>query len=197
MKIEIPSIHEVKKYLAQWNEGEKKFSKMDSAINYLFMQYPKNDDINTIFLKCAVIDNIYHTNISQYRNIYDLAEHIYNKNVDKKLTECDATVVEDISEYNNLFSFATKFCSFHKPDQYPIYDHFVHDALKYFNKHNNKFVDEIKIKPYLYFKETIDNFIKHYGLDQGNYCYATYKSIDIYLWFIGKNLKDNNKHKLK
>jgi hypothetical protein len=188
MKIEIPSTHEVKKYIALWNGGEKKFSKIDSAINYLFMKYPKNDDINTIFLKCAVIDNIYHTNISQYHNIYDLAEHICNKNVDKKLTAGDDSAVEIIAEYKNSFSFATKFCSFHNPVQYPIYDSFVCYALEYFNK-IDKFIKKIEVKPYSNFKHAIDEFINYYGLDAENYCYAKYKAIDIYLWFIGKDLK--------
>jgi hypothetical protein len=188
-----PTIDEINKYLTLWKEGNRNYAKMDELIYHLFRQYPENKDINSIFLKCSVIDNIYHTCISQYHNIYDLSEHILKKCVDEKLSDADATVVDHIAEYKNLFSFATKFCSFHRPDHYPIYDRYVHEALKYFNKAHGKFVDKVIIKNYLDFKEIIDNFIKYYDLDQGNYCYAKYKAIDIYLWFAGKSLEKNDK----
>ncbi|MDR2799879.1 MAG: hypothetical protein LBB52_01255 [Desulfovibrio sp.] len=192
-----PSIDEVKKYLDIWENEKDNYEKMDKAIYHLIRQYPENKDINNVFLKCSVIDDIYHTRISQYHNIYDLSEHILKKCVDEKLNGSDATVVDDIAEYKNSFSFATKFCSFHKPDQYPIYDSHVDNALKYFNKTYGKFADKIAINPYMNFKEVMDNFIKYFDLDQGNYCYGKYKAIDIYLWLVGKNelnkLKKNSK----
>jgi hypothetical protein len=34
----------------------------------------------------------------------------------------------------NFYSFATKYCSHHKPEMYPIYDSYVDKMLGYFKK---------------------------------------------------------------
>ena len=70
-----------------------------------------------------------------------LAEHIVGLKIDqytKSITGSNSTLVNEIAlveEGKNLFSFATKYCSFHfQKEDYPIYDKHVLKMLMYCKK---------------------------------------------------------------
>jgi hypothetical protein len=186
-----PSIEEVEKYLEKWKRNEEYCNK-EKALKKLFLKLcPKNTDIKDILLKASTLNDFYSTNIY---SIYLVAERIYKMKIDSKLEEGDISAVSDIKSViiggkkKELYSFASKYCSHHKPEEYPIYDSYVDKVLWYFkcrDKKNNKpSFSNFKrkdLKDYAKFKSIILEFRDYYGLTN-----FTLKQIDQYLWKIGK-----------
>lgn len=93
----------------------------------------------------------------------------------------------------NFYSFATKYCSHHKPLDFPIYDSFVDTLLKYFRDADNFY--EFKnddLKDYIIFKKILIEFQRYYRLEQFNL-----KEIDKYLWLLGKEKFPKNYGKVR
>lgn len=82
----------------------------------------------------------------------------------------------------NFYSFATKYCSHHFPNDYPIYDSFVEKMLMYF-RDKDKFAKFKKndLKNYEKYPDVLREFKKFYNLEN-----FTLKEIDRYLWQVGK-----------
>ncbi|WP_251616744.1 hypothetical protein [Senimuribacter intestinalis] len=186
-----PSVGEVEKYLARWNNLENYYLQED-ALDKLFLTLcPGNSNISDILVKVATLNDFYSTNIF---TVYPVAKHILSLKIDNRLKAGDATLVRDLQrvEINgiikNFYSFATKYCSHHNPLEYPIYDSYVARVLKYFRDkdsfakfHNND------LKDYIRFKEVFIDFSKFYGLERYNL-----KQIDKYIWQLGKEYFPKN-----
>ena len=181
-----PTEKEVNKYLQKWDSLEN-YVLQEKALNKLFFEtYPKNNDINDILIKASSLNDFYSTNIF---SIFPVAKHILELNIDKRLENGDTTLVNDIAKIKinnvdkNFYSFATKYCSHHYPEVFPIYDSFVEKCLIYFYK-KDKFYDFSKedLKDYTKFKNVLINFKKYYDIDNYNL-----KDIDRYLWQLGKD----------
>ena len=185
-----PSKEEVERYLKQWDSLEN-YTLQENSLNKLFLNtYPNNVDIDDILIKVSVLNDFYSTNIFQ---VFPVAKHILSLNIDERLKSGDETLVEDIAKVQmngkiiNFYSFATKYCSHHNPEDYPIYDSYVDKALRYFRK-KDKFYDfkNGDLKEYLLFKEILIAFKKFYNIDN-----FTLKDIDRYLWQLGKEYFPN------
>ena len=181
-----PSKAEVKKYLERWDSLEN-YVLQESALHKLFFEtYPNNTDINDILIKASSLNDFYSTNIFK---IFPVAKHILELDIDNRLKENDTTLVNDIAKIEiegkewNFYSFATKYCSHHKPEDFPIYDNFVERCLMYFRK-KDKFTKFLKedLKTYTEFKHILQNFKQYYHIDDFNL-----KDIDRYLWQLGKD----------
>ena len=181
-----PTEKEVNKYLQKWDSLEN-YVLQEKALNKLFFEtYPKNNDINDILIKASSLNDFYSTNIF---SIFPVAKHILELNIDRRLENGDTTLVNDIARIKinnvdkNFYSFATKYCSHHYPEVFPIYDSFVEKCLIYFYK-KDKFYDFSKedLKDYTKFKNVLINFKKYYDIDNYNL-----KDIDRYLWQLGKD----------
>ena len=183
--IPTPSVEQIEIYLKKW-ESTENYSLQEQALNKLFCELcPKNSDIKDILLKCSTLNDFYSTNIF---SVYPVAKHIFNLHIDSRLMVGDPILVNDIKTVSignatkNFYSFATKYCSHHNPKEYPIYDSYVDEVLRYF-----ECVDKFStfsssdLKNYVRFKEILIDFKRFYGLD--NY---SLKQIDQYLWQIGK-----------
>ena len=87
-----------------------------------------------------------------------------------------------IGKIKKFYSFATKYCSRHKPLDYPIYDSYVDKLLRYFRDVDGfiSFTND-DLKNYMYYKDIIIKFREFYGLQQFNL-----KQVDKYLWQLGK-----------
>jgi hypothetical protein len=181
-----PNKEEVQKYLNKWDNLEN-YVLQENALDKLFFDtYPNNNDINDILIKCSSLNDFYSTNIF---SIFPVAKHILELNIDERLKKSDTTLVNDISHLNiggkekYFYSFATKYCSHHFPNEFPIYDSYVEKCLLYFMKKDNfeTFKSE-DLKNYSRFKAILINFKKFYGIDEYNL-----KDIDRYLWQLGKD----------
>ena len=185
-----PSAIEVEKYLKSW-KNLKNYKLQEDALDKLFFELlPSNEEISDILLKVATLNDFYSTNIF---SVYPVAEHILSLKIDERLRQGDVTLVNEIQNVTingvtrKFYSFSTKYCSHHNPNEYPIYDSYVEKVLKYFRK-TDKFSNfkNADLKDYQKFKNIIIAFREYYGLDEFNL-----KEIDQYLWQLGKEYFPN------
>jgi len=182
-----PSESEVWRYIDKWN-GLDNYVCHERALNDLFFNLcPQNKTIESIILKISVLNNFYSTNIF---DVYGVAKHYMNFDIDERLQREDETLVDDLARVTlkddkkwHFYSFATKYCSHHKPLAYPIYDRYVSEVLKFFRSRDGfcQFKNA-ELMQYHSFKSIIDQFKRFYGLDQ-----FSYKQIDQYIWQLGKD----------
>ncbi|MBP3919714.1 MAG: hypothetical protein J6I50_11170 [Clostridia bacterium] len=181
-----PCPAEVEKYLQLWKK-KKDYASQEAALDKLFFHLaPQNRDVADILLKVSTLNDFYSTNIF---SVFPVAEHILALNIDERLAQGDPGLVDDIKTVNERshYSFATKYCSHHKPLEYPIFDSYVQQILKHFRNQDGfcEFKDS-ELKEYSRFKQIILTFRKYYGLTQFNL-----KEIDQYLWQLGKTYYPN------
>lgn len=185
-----PSAIEVEKYLKSW-KNLKNYQLQEDALDKLFFELlPSNEEISDILLKVATLNDFYSTNIF---SVYPVAEHILSLRIDERLKQGDVTLVNEIQNVTingvtrKFYSFSTKYCSHHNPNEYPIYDSYVEKVLKYFRKTDKFFnLKNADLKDYQEFKNIIIAFREYYGLEEFNL-----KEIDQYLWQLGKEYFPN------
>lgn len=189
--VEHPSIEQVNFYLRAWDEQEN-YVLQEHALDKLFFQtYPLNTDINDILVKASSLNDFYSTNIF---SIFTVAKHILELGIDNRLQSGDASLVDDIADITisgkqkRFYSFASKYCSHHKPNLFPIYDSFVDKVLKYFRRVDGfcAFSDD-ELKNYPRFIEILNSFQRFYKLEDVNK-----KDLDRYLWQLGKRCFPRN-----
>lgn len=180
-----PSIEEVEFYLKVWDEQEN-YVLQERALDKLFFDvYPNNTDIRDILIKASTLNDFYSTNIF---SIFAVAKHIQELGIDDRLQRGDASLVDEIADITiggkkrRFYSFASKYCSHHKPTLFPIYDSFVDLVLRYFRRVDGfcSFTDN-ELKNYPRFIEILNEFQRFYGLEKFNK-----KDLDRYLWQLGK-----------
>ena len=79
-----------------------------------------------------------------------------------------------------FYSFATKYCSFHNPEHYAIYDALIQDILiKDYNigKNSKERINYDKLRNYENFMIIINEFKHRHNIDE-----VSLKDIDMYLW---------------
>lgn len=181
-----PTKDDVIYYLSLWQQSNK-YSINEKALNKLFnILCPQNNNIDDILLKVTALNNLYNTNIY---DVLPVAQHILELNIDNRLEQEDLNLIEEIQKVTiggkerNFYSFATKYCSHHKPAVFPIYDKYVDKCLRYFKKFDNfsSFKNE-DLKDYKKLKKILLEFQEFYKLHEFNL-----KQIDQYLWLLGKN----------
>lgn len=184
--IDTPSPEIVRSYLKLWEE-EEKYALPERALSNLFAHtYPKNTDLDQILIKASALNNLFSTNIF---NILEVAKHIQALDIDERLRSGDLSLVDELAkiDFNNkswcFFSFATKYCSFHNPEFFPIYDSYVEKVLLYFGRLDKFFTfDASDLRDSHTFIRVHDAFQKHYGLTAFNK-----RQLDHYLWLVGKD----------
>ena len=152
-KVEIEKPHE-QQYLPLTEENiEKQHKVVGASSNYgkegliihdVLNAFPLHNDLNTIAMKIAVIDVTNSTHLSQYKSrlsLYDLAKVILEiPNFDDRLAEGDPELVNIIARNIgavNMFSFASKYCTYHNVevygrDDYSIFDGIVKNTLPHY-----------------------------------------------------------------
>jgi hypothetical protein len=104
-----------------------KYAFVERALAELFGQYPTNDDEAHVLLKVVALNELYSTNIYA---VVDVACLIYEhrQEVDGALNPPSPEAVDQIVELlfrgmgRHFWAFATKYCSWHRPESYPIWD---------------------------------------------------------------------------
>lgn len=193
LKIDIPtpSIEQVEHYLQTWNTLEN-YRLQEDALDKLFLDLcTKNIEISDILLKVVALNDFYSTNIF---SVYPVAKHILSLDIDSRLNSGDITLVSDLQKViiggtvKNFYSFSTKYCSHHKPLDFPIYDSYVEKVLCYF-RDRDRFSNfkTLELKDYKKFKDTLVEFKYFYGLDKYDL-----KKIDRYMWQLGKDYFPKN-----
>lgn len=179
----------VKKYLDKWyTYRDSKMLEQEYALSTLFQHFYQNNNLQNVLVKVSCLNDFYSTNI---RDTYSVAKVIYQLNIDRRLQNDDLTLVDDIvsaiekncKSGRREYSFATKYCSFHRPDVYPIFDSRNEKVLRYYRK-------DISISPFTLRKSYKDyvKIINKYREIFGLECFS-YKEIDRFNW-IFCNLKN-------
>jgi hypothetical protein len=191
---ERPDEKNAEKYWDQWQEAG--YDIIDNAIRSAFLEV-NNTDIKIVRARVTLVNSLYHTHISDIEKVSKhIVEKAINEGLDSKIMsseECkNKEAVELISNVQKLhlprnvvsiYSFATKYCSFHNPTKFPIYDSNVEWVLKYYRKNGPLEFKKVEdLKNYSIFKKVIDDFMEYYGWDSK----YKYKKIDEYLWELGR-----------
>ena len=180
-----PTNEEVDYWLKAW-DSLPDYTVQEEAINEPFQgQYNSNKSLKNIIIKCSVLNDFYSTNIFK---VYPVACHILELDIDKRLKQGDISLVNEIAnnkianKEKNFYSFASKYCSHHNQEEYPIYDSYVDQMLRHF-RNVDRFVDfdNEDLKDYKKFKNILLDFRKFYKLDK-----YSLKELDKYLWQAGK-----------
>ena len=188
--VESPCIDAVQRYVDAWKNLES-YSAQEIALNKLFWEYcPKNKRLEDVLLKAGTLNAFYATNIY---NIFAMAKHIVSLDIDERLKIGDESLVMDIASGHgvknaksgkelHLYSFATKYCSHHRPEIYPIYDSYVEELLVYLRDidHFAEFRTE-DLRNVAVLKQTLLSLQKFYSLET-----FSLKQIDQYMWQYGK-----------
>ena len=184
--------------LQKWKESKTTIKKEYILCN-LFLYDNRSEDI--VKLKVETLNLYYSTRILAVgvvsRHIVDVFAHKdekmltvdYNSQDEKVFDLVDeiAKVTFNLSDNSvavrNMFSFATKYCSFHNPDAFYIYDRNVVAVLKLFkNDFGGKF-SEKELRSYKCFRQIMEQFRNYYGFDK-----YSCKELDIYLWQLGDKI---------
>lgn len=112
----------------------------EESLSYLFNEtYPHNTNLKEINIKVSALNTLYSTHLRSYT--FNVAKHIHSLAIDDRLKQGDITLVDDIiktprgeGKQFRCYSFATKYCSFHRPDIFPIYDSYVDKLLVHLQK---------------------------------------------------------------
>lgn len=186
LNIPTPSEEQVSEYRNLWDLQENYVRQESSLIKLFTETYPLNNDMDDVLIKVCSLNDFYSTNIF---SPFKVSRHIVDLDIDQRLVEQDQALVNDIAVVKvngqktiNFYSFATKYCSHHSPEYYPIYDYYVEKMLMHF-KRTNDFYQFRKgdLKCYPKYCTVLREFRNHYGLDS-----FTSKDVDKYLWQAGK-----------
>ena len=182
-----PSTEEVKKYLKQW-EDEEEYRDSEKSLSKLFLN-SSNNSLDEIIVKVCALDVVFSAQVGRW--FFDVSKHIKNYDFDTKFKDKEFDVnkfaiieVKDIkndkTKNRNFYSFATKYCSHHNSEDYPIYDFYVDEVLQYFmgEKLNLK---KTSLKKYPIFVDTLKVFREEYHLEV-----FKLREIDKYIWLLGK-----------
>jgi hypothetical protein len=169
---------------------------VEQALKDLFNQYRRNDNHSHVLLKVVALNRLYSTQILA---VHDVARHIYQQaqDIDSSLAigSCKIGSPEIVDRIAKVtisatgrqranYSFATKYCSWHRPDSYPIWDDRVRRYLQSLRR--TPFATFLRPKGNLWdhypeFVKLMSDFRDFYRLGQ-----FTFKDIDKFLWSAGE-----------
>lgn len=161
------------------------YADTDAAIHLAFSTWPRNDQLDQVLTKVVVLNRLYSTSIY---DVHGMARHIVTLNIDAALMAGDPLLVARIAvlklndgRSRNNYSFATKYCAWHEPERFQIYDARV-DAALWAYQRQFKFGDfrRCELLDYSRFTQIVDAFINHFQLHN-----IGRKQLDKFLWLEG------------
>ncbi len=194
-----PSEESIHHYLEFWKAD--KYRIQEEILNRFFKDsMPTNTDLSEILIKTVLINEFYSTMVF---DTFSLAKHIYSrKKLDSLIQEGSIKAIDEFmnvplgkkGETKNLISFASKFCGFHSPKAFPLYDSYLCDVLRAFRNANNadnfaNFTNQ-DLRGYQSYKNILIEFMSFYQLDKEEY---SFKKLDMYLWQLGYDIKEKKK----
>ncbi len=166
-------------------EGEKFDSDnrvVEEALAQLIREFPRNTEPSHVLLKVVVVNHLYGAGIPR-KNVERIADHITKLRIDRAVADGNAAIVDDIINCGleeKYFSFASKFCSWHKPDAYPIYDRNVDECLWSYRQQYHFTTYRRGSYTYIEFVAILNAFRNVFGLNA-----VTFKQLDKFLWQVG------------
>ncbi|MER0439771.1 hypothetical protein [Emticicia sp. W12TSBA100-4] len=159
-------------------------------------RFPENKNIDEIKLKIDSINSLYSTNIYDTLNV---AKHIQSLNLDDALINGDISIIPKIATGHgiaslksetgkeiNFYAFATKYCSWHNPEEFPFFDSYIEKLLIAYREFGFYNFRNVELKQYERFKTILMSFRAYYGLSD-----LSLKEIDKFLLLYAKDLFKN------
>ena len=197
-----PTEKVVKHYYYKKYQKDERYYLADKILDNLVEKFPANNELGNIYIKVVAINAFYSAGVLA---TFKMAQHILKLNIDDKLQSGNTKIVNKIAKLpnvRNFYAFATKYCSFHNYEQFPIFDSFISKMLINYQKQDTfNLIDfsDNNLKNYSEFKEILNNFKNHYRLKN-----LSFRQIDKFLWLYGKeyqnkliNSKSNKKGRNK
>jgi hypothetical protein len=171
-------------------EAGRQFDKenevLEGALDELFRLYSTNDDARHVLLKVVTLNRLYSAGVFA---VGVMAEHIFGNHaeIDAALNAGSPDIVDKIARVKvgskeiNCYCFATKYCSWHNPNAYPIYDSRVENYLWALRKtkifESKSFLSDDSLYDYPVFRQIVIDFRAQFRLED-----STFKQIDKFLW---------------
>jgi len=174
------------------------YALQEKVLADIFTKYPNNTTLAEVILKVNLLNAFYSTGIL---DVVTVARHIVKQHVDTDIQNGNVAVIDKIARVKhngkcwNHFSFATKYCSFHQPQKFPIFDSFIAECFSQLSKNNyfqKKFPKNTIRNCYSNFKKFYDEFMTNQPALPKDY-----KEVDRYLWSSLKVQTLNKKNKLQ
>ncbi|HMN00298.1 MAG TPA: hypothetical protein PKC99_14915 [Anaerolineales bacterium] len=180
-----PTLDFVETYISRFDQEAVGIT--NKTIARLIRAFPNNYDLEDVLLKVVTINSLYATNIYA---VVDVAKHISKLQIDSALAQGSLEIVDKIARVEvrgrirRNYSFASKYCSWHAPHIYPIYDSLV-DKLLWAYKEQENFAafKREELLEYPRYREILDKFREYYALKQFGY-----KDLDKFLWLYGREM---------
>jgi hypothetical protein len=161
---------------------------IEESLAQLREHFPKNTDIRHVLLKVLVLNKLYGTMIPDIK-VETVAKHIVglanDHSLDQLLPDGKIEAVAHIRDCPNLkqyAAFASKFCSWHNPEAYPIYDGNVRACLWSY-QNQDPFAEIKKQDDLSYYQNLFDAvvaFRNHYELNS-----LSFKQLDKFMYRVG------------
>jgi hypothetical protein len=133
-----------------------------------FLDSPRNDSLDAVLMKVVLLNGLYNTNVFA---VMQMASHIRSLHIDDELAVASPDLVHKIADLTirgrrrHHYSFATKYCSWHRPDEYPIFDSLVERLLwAYHREHPFAHFTRPDLQSYPKYKAVVAAFRDHFGL---------------------------------
>lgn len=182
-----PTTSVIESYVRQFDTTAG-YAIADNAVSRLFQTFRQNQRLEEVLLKVAVLNSLYNTSIYALQAV---AEHILELQIDTKLASGSLALIDEIAKVKignkvrRNYSFATKYCGWHLPEIYPIYDSYVDNLLWEYQKVDNfAAFKRNQLLDYPNYKKLVEQFRSYYGLTQ-----FRFKELDKFLWLYGKEFK--------
>lgn len=151
--------------------------------------YSLGDFSSVDFLRVGIV-SVINPSLGAIRSEdYTAAQHIVGLDLYDRLQIGDASLVPDLGKmrFRNkdryVLSFATKYCSWHKPDLFQIFDSYVEWILWQYKKLCSfASFKRYELRVYPQFVSIVAQFVNHFGLAQ-----LSRKDLDRFLWSEGKD----------
>jgi hypothetical protein len=182
--LDIPNTHRVRVACKEFDEDLS-----ERTLTELFSQYRDNSDLRHVLLKVVAVNSLYGTQIVAVEKVARQI-HANAKVIDSGLRAGSLDVVPRIAsvkigeKVRFNYSFATKYCSWHFPELYPIWDSMAHRYLCTLRKQTSFASFRSKdLWDYPCFREVIIKFRDAFSLAE-----FSFKEIDEFLWLEGRKL---------
>lgn len=167
-----------------------------ALIRDVLRHFPENTDRELVAMKVAVIDVVNSTNLGRYIRyitLEELADIILDiRDFDARVAQGDPDLVSRLARSNgriNLFSFASKYCTYHNADiygrdDYSIFDSVVKESLPHYVPGLREAAVEKWRRTYDYaaFRGCIDQLLDRSGVTIP----ARRRKFDHFLWYANR-----------
>lgn len=185
IQLAYPTEDMVRQYNSKF-DTDPDVSLSDITVKRLFAELPENRNLELVLRKVIVLNQLYNTRLWTSATI-TVARRIVSLSIDARLKNHDLRVVADIALNTikgknwRFYSFASKYCSFHQPEHFPIYDQYVDRLLNRYRRESEfATFSAIQLKDYETFNSVVLQFRKFYRLEK-----LSIKEMDKFLWAYG------------